>query len=218
MAPRWLALHDPAVLVPDLHAQGVENHHRINGVQRPRAPFLHLVQDRVGHAADQVGGDLEPVELLEMAPNVAHAHAARVHGDDLVIQAVDPGLALGDQARLEAALPVARHLDLEQAALTPHRLAANPVPAVRLNQRRLLPMLVAEMLGQLRAQHPLHQRLLEVLHQPAVAQQIFRPLAAPKQLVQNVVVDLLRHGPRCPFLSAWTGSPVHRRSDTLHHA
>jgi hypothetical protein len=38
-------------------------------------------------------------------------------GDDLLIEPVDPGLALGNQTRVEAAIPVARHLDLERAVL-----------------------------------------------------------------------------------------------------
>lgn len=37
----------------------------------------------------------------------AHGHAPRVHGDDLVAKAGEPALMLGDQDRLEAAIPVA---------------------------------------------------------------------------------------------------------------
>jgi hypothetical protein len=184
VATRWLTLDDPAVLVADLHAERVEDHHRIDRIERPRPPFLDLVEHGVGDAADQVGRDLEPVELLEMPADVAHAHPPRVKRDDLVVEPVEPRLALGDQPRLEAALPVARHRDLEQAVLAPQRLAAHAVPSVGLHRRRLLPVLVAEMLGQFGPQHALHQRRLQVPHQPAVAQQILRPLAALQELVQ----------------------------------
>jgi hypothetical protein len=119
-----------------------------------------------------------------MPADVAHAHPPRVERDDLVVEPVEPRLALGNQARLEAALPVARHRDLQQALLDPQRLAAHAVAPVRLHGRRLLPVLVAEMLGQLGPEHALHQRRLQVPHQPAVAQQILRPLAALQKLVQ----------------------------------
>lgn len=39
-----LVAHDPAVLVPDLHPQRVEDHDRIDRLQRPGPPFLHLVE------------------------------------------------------------------------------------------------------------------------------------------------------------------------------
>jgi hypothetical protein len=52
---------DPAVLVADLHPERVEDHHRVDRVQRPRLPFLHLVEHRVCDPAEQVGRDLKPV-------------------------------------------------------------------------------------------------------------------------------------------------------------
>ncbi len=128
----------------------------------------------------------------------AVSHAARTERDDLLVQPVDPGLALGDQAGLEAALPVARSLDLERAVLALHGLAAHAVAPVRLHERRLLPVLVAQVLGQLGAQHPLHQRLPEILHQPAVAQLVLRPLAALQQLIQHALLSS-QHGPAPPY-------------------
>ena len=78
-------------------------------------------------------------------------------------------------------------------------------------------MPVARMIAQFGTQHPLHQRLLELPQQPAATEQVFRPLAALQQLVQNLVVDCLPHGPRRPFFSAWTGGRLHRKPDTLRH-
>ena len=71
------------------------------------------------------------------------------------------------------------------------------------------------MIAQFGTQHPLHQRLLELPQQPAATEQVFRPLAALQQLVQNLVVDCLPHGPRHPFFSACTGGRLHRKPDTL---
>ena len=55
---------------------------------------------------------------------------------------------------------------------------------------------IAQMLGQLSAQHSLHQADLQFRHQAFVAQQIFGPIQAAQQLVQNsfeiiIVVMLL---------------------------
>ena len=44
--------------------------------------------------------------------------------------------------------------------------------------------LIAQVLSQLCAQHPLHQPDLQFLHQAFVTQQILGPLNAAKQLVQ----------------------------------
>jgi hypothetical protein len=57
------------------------------------------------------------VQLGQMALDLAHCHAARVEAQNLVIEAVEPGLALGDQLRLEAARPVARDRDVDLAVV-----------------------------------------------------------------------------------------------------
>jgi transposase len=46
---------------------------------------------------------------------------------------------------------------------------------------------IAHMRRQFGPKHALHQPDLQFLHQPGVAQQVFRPLAAPQQLVQQFV-------------------------------
>ena len=65
-----------------------------------------------------------------MARDLQGAHAARVHRDDLVIEAGEATLVLGDQLRVEAARPITRHLDLDPSPIGRHRLAAIAVPAV----------------------------------------------------------------------------------------
>jgi hypothetical protein len=40
-----------------------------------------------------------------MAADLAHAHAARIHGDDLVVEVREAALVFGDQLRVEAAGP-----------------------------------------------------------------------------------------------------------------
>jgi hypothetical protein len=45
-------------LIADLDPQRVEEHHRIDGIERPVLPFPDLVEDRVGDPADEIGRDL----------------------------------------------------------------------------------------------------------------------------------------------------------------
>jgi hypothetical protein len=92
-----------------LDPDGVEEHQRIADIERPVLPFRHLVQHRVGHRRDQIGRNVDAVQLLEVAADLAHRHAARVHRDDLLVEVRKAPLILGDQLRIESAGPVARH-------------------------------------------------------------------------------------------------------------
>src|SRR3954451_5302209 len=59
------AVSDRAVLA-DLHHERVEVDDRVNLIQRPRAPRLHVGQHSVGDAADRVTPDRDAVELAEL--------------------------------------------------------------------------------------------------------------------------------------------------------
>ena len=98
----------PAVRIPDFHPEGVEDHDGIHPVQRPPLPFPDLVQHRISDAADQVGRDLQAVEVEQMRLDVPNRQPGGVEPDDLVIHPVDPGLALLHQFRLEAAVAIPR--------------------------------------------------------------------------------------------------------------
>lgn len=65
-----------------------------------------------------------------MLNDLAGAHAAGVHRDDLLVEAVKATLVLRDQLRAKACLPSARDLQIDPPALGRHRLAAITVPAV----------------------------------------------------------------------------------------
>jgi hypothetical protein len=56
--------------------------------------------------------------------DLADRHAAGIQAQDLVVEAVEPGLALGDELRFETAGAVARHRNLDLAVLGQDRLAA----------------------------------------------------------------------------------------------
>ena len=108
-----------------------------------------------------------------MALDLAHRHAAGIEAQNLVVEAVEPGLALGDQLRLEAAGPVTRHRNVDRAVLGQDRLRARPVAAVPAATARGIAFLIAQMLAQLGPKRTLDQRLLELLEQPVLTRHIF---------------------------------------------
>ena len=60
----------------------------------------------------------------------AHRHATGVDAQNLVVEAIETGLALGDQLRLEAAAPVAWDRNLDLRRLGQDRLRARAVATV----------------------------------------------------------------------------------------
>lgn len=89
-------------LVTDLHPQRIEEHQGIDRLERSVLPLGDLVQDGVGHRADQVGRDVDAVELGQVAiglcpiprsdvsgadRDLADRHTAGVHRHDLVVKA-----------------------------------------------------------------------------------------------------------------------------------
>src|SRR5947209_1406419 len=119
-----------------------------------------------------------------MALDLAHRHAARVQAENLLVKAVEPGLALGDQQWLEAAGPVAWHSDVDLAVVGQDRLRAGAVAAVAATAAGRIALLVAKMLAQLRTKRPLNQRLLQLLEKPVRTSEVFRLLIVSKQLIQ----------------------------------
>jgi len=78
---------------------------------------------------------------------------------------VDAGqapLPLADDLRLERALPIARHLDLDLADVGQHRLRADPIPGVALVAALGRVLRVAQMILQLRFQRGLKHRLRQI--------------------------------------------------------
>ena len=102
-------------LVADLHPQGVEEDQRIGRIERPGLPGCDVFQNGVRDGADEIGRDVDAVEIVQVADDLPGAHPAGVHRDDLVVEARKPALVLGDELRVKARLPVARHLELDPA-------------------------------------------------------------------------------------------------------
>jgi len=103
---------------------------------------------------------------------------------NLVVEAVEPRLALGDQLRLEAPGPIARHRNLDLALFGQHRLGARAVAAVAAPAAGRVTLLVTQMLAQLRSERAFDQGLLQLLEKPVVSGQVLGLLIVSKQLIK----------------------------------
>ena len=98
--------------------------------------------------------------------------------------------------RLEAALTIPRQLDRHRPVVGDKRLRRPAIAAIRLALRRLLAELVAEVIAQLRRHRALDHTLGQLLQQPIRARNRLRALTPGKQLIDQLVRDLLRgHDP-----------------------
>jgi hypothetical protein len=97
-----------------------------------------------------------------VALNLTHRHAAGVHAQNLVIEAIEPRLAFGDQLRLKAARAVARDRDIDFAIFGQDRFRTRSVAAVAAAAPGRVALRVAEMLGQLSTESTLDQGLLQL--------------------------------------------------------
>src|SRR5262249_27269236 len=125
---------------------------RIDWIERAVLPVPNLVEDPVGDPADEGGRNVRSVEFGQVALDLPHRHAAGVEAQNLVVKAVEPCLALGDQLRLEAADPVARDRNRDLAILRQDRFRARPVAAVAATAARGIALLVTQVVRQLSAE------------------------------------------------------------------
>jgi hypothetical protein len=65
--------------------------------------------------------------LRQKALNLAHRHSARIHGDDLVVEAGEASLVFADELRLEFVLPIPRHLDAQRPVVGQNVLPLLPL-------------------------------------------------------------------------------------------
>src|SRR5215470_11338712 len=118
--------HQP--VVADLDPQRVEKDYRIKRVERPVLPFPDLIEYCIGNPADQIGRDLDAIELVQMRLDLANRKPAGIEADDPVVKALDPGLAFGNNLRLEAAVTVAWHGQIDRPVIADHGFAVSHGP------------------------------------------------------------------------------------------
>jgi len=88
-------------LVADLDPKRIEKDQRVGCFQRTRLPGGDFLEHRIRHRADQVGRDLDAIQIAQMPDDLAGAHAAGVHRNDLVVETQEAPLIFGDQLRVE---------------------------------------------------------------------------------------------------------------------
>jgi len=86
-------------------------------LRRTGWPGHDLLQPRVSDDADQIGRDVDVVQLAQMPDDLAGTHTAGVHRDDLVVEPRKFPLILGDQLGIEAGLAVPRHRQLDLSSV-----------------------------------------------------------------------------------------------------
>src|SRR5262249_2365885 len=130
-----------------------------------------------------------PVDLLQMPLDLAGGHSPGVERDDLVVEAVEPGLSLLDELRIELAVAVPRDLDRDLSLLALECLARFAVAGIAgvFSLGRVL--LVGEMMGQLSLQDSFNQGFGELLEEAALAEQVLRFLVVLQKFVEEFFRD-----------------------------
>jgi hypothetical protein len=105
-----------------------------------------------------------------MALNLAHRHAARTHGDDLLVEARETPLIARDQLGIEAPLTIAGELYVDLRRFGQHRLLRIAVAMIRFARRRL----AFKMIVQLRVRNPLGQSFFQLVEKTVVGKHILR--------------------------------------------
>ena len=96
-----------------------------------------------------------------------------------------PGLVLGDELGLEAAVTVAGHLDGQLAEIALEGLPALAVAGVATGVGNRLVAFMAQVLSQLSVQSSLDQQLGQLLEQAVLADEVFRLLVVGQQAGQQ---------------------------------
>jgi hypothetical protein len=140
--------------------------------------------------------------------DVAGGHPARIQGDDPLVEAIEAGLALADDLRLERPGPIPRHRQIDGADIGQHRLAGGAVAAVARTAAGRVVFVIAQVASHLLSQRPLQHRLGHLRQQPIGAQQLHPlGLGLAQQLIGQLLID--QRAPGRPIAIALAG---HHRS------
>ena len=113
-----------------------------------------------------------PIDVLDMALNIAGGHALGVHGQDLFFNVLaDAGLTLFQHLGFKFPFPVPGNRDFHVSKAGPKRLAAMTIPAVVCSLVLVVIFAVAQVLIQFCLQIVLHEfsnglleQVLDVIH------------------------------------------------------
>src|SRR5436190_12965616 len=104
-----------------------------------------------------------------MTLNLTRAHSTRIHRQDLIVEARESALMLDHDFRLEAAVPIPRHVNLYLTEIALQSLRARAVPRIRSTLAGCPMLLIAQVMRHLGAHRALDQFLGQALHQPVRA-------------------------------------------------
>ncbi len=184
--------------VADLHVDGVDEDHRIDGVEGAALPFGHALEDLVGDGRNGLAGDFGAIDLGQVGLHLAGGQAFRGERDDHLVDAGQALLPLLDDLRFEGAVTVARHRYLHRADVGQHGLGAFAVAGVAAVLAGRVVLVIAEMVRDLAFQSGLQQPLGQLLQKPAFTRQLQPLRLGPvHQLVDQLVVHGLRRHCAC---------------------
>jgi hypothetical protein len=129
-----------------------------------------------------------------MPLDLARSHPPRIQRQNLVVEALEPPLALPHQPGLERTISVARHLDHHFRGPGLHLLADSSIAGVAPVSPFDRVLFVPEVRGQLTLERPLHQALSQLLDQSRPAEDLFRTLPSDQVIEQIVQLLSLDHG------------------------
>jgi len=104
-----------------------------------------------------------------LALDLTRRHAARVHRQNLVVEALEPCLMLRQDLRLEAAIAISRRFHHHRPEIALNRLGSCPVTGIPAVISRRIVLFIAQMLRQLGVHRPLQQRLRKLFQQTGFA-------------------------------------------------
>ncbi|MDQ0956362.1 hypothetical protein QFZ66_000240 [Streptomyces sp. B4I13] len=179
--------------ITDLHVDGVNEDHGIDGVERSVLPFGHALENLVGDRGDGLPGHLGSIDLGKVGLDLTGRQALRRERDDHLVHTGQSLLPLLDDPRLEAAFPVARHGYLDRADVGEHGLGAGAVTGVAAVLPGRIVLVIAEMVVISTLESGLQEPLRQLLEQPALTGQLKAlGLSPAHQLVNQPVVHRLR--------------------------
>ena len=106
---------------------GVDEDHRVDGVEWSVLPLGHAVEHLVGDGGDRLAGDIGAIDLGQLGLDLAGGQALPSQRDDHLVHAGQALLPLLDDIRLEGTLAVAGHGYLHRADIGQQRLGAGAV-------------------------------------------------------------------------------------------
>src|SRR5205085_11235802 len=133
-----------------------------------------------------------PIDVFQMALDLAGAHPTCIHGDDFVIKTSETRLSFGYDLRLERSLPVPGRLQFQLPKVPLQLLPTTAVAAVPAVVPRYIVLLVAQMFRQLHVQRPFQDCLGYLLQQAVFANYVFRLLVVGQQLFNAFLIDCHR--------------------------